>query len=91
MRFAEAAASLNAGKSGMPDGHETMFPADVLSPAALRLLAACDRASVFGGMGSWNDLGFPDPAEAEEYKAVSEALYAAVNTAYLAVANGDHT
>ncbi len=54
---------------------------------ARQLMASASRAYVFGGMGSWNDLGF-DGALNDEYNRVSGALYAAVKAATLAAANG---
>lgn len=59
------------------------------SAAAHRLLAEADQAWVFGGMGSWNDLGFPDQAVEQEYQEVSRALYSAVLNAVLASTNCD--
>jgi hypothetical protein len=57
------------------------FPYQVLSERQNRLLLAGDRAWVFGGMGSWNDIGFQDEQLHAEYEAVSERLYKAVNMA----------
>ena len=43
---------------------------------------------VFGGMGSWNDIGFvPDDPMAPEYESVSADLYSAVLAALGAAAN----
>jgi hypothetical protein len=41
-------------------------------------LDACQSAWVFGGMGSWNDMGF-EGADQKEYDHVSEQLFAALN------------
>jgi hypothetical protein len=66
------------------DAPEQPYHTDLLPPSgygtqAKRVLAACAHAWVFGGMGSWNDLGF-EPSEAQrEYEHLSDELYAAVN------------
>lgn len=52
-----------------------------------RLTAALAESWVFGGMGSWNDLGFGEPDVAADYQAVTRDLYAAVMTAVDAVTN----
>ena len=54
---------------------------------AQQLAAMAARAWVFGGMGSWNDLGFELRAVEAEYDEVSRNLYAAVLLALLASAN----
>ncbi len=59
------------------------------APAAHRLLATADQAWVFGGMGSWNDLGFADAAVEQEYQQISRDLYGAVLAAILASTNCD--
>jgi hypothetical protein len=56
-----------------------------LSPRALpedvrAVLSAAQHAWVFGGMGSWNDMGF-DGADEKEYERVSEELFKAVTRA----------
>lgn len=48
----------------------------------LSILSALSHASVFGGMGSWNDLG-----GGETYDRVSQALYEALNDCAVALAN----
>jgi hypothetical protein len=50
------------------------------------MLDAVQSASVFGEMGSWNDLGFDGDAQAK-YEEVSARLYAALNDAICAAAN----
>lgn len=58
--------------------HPEILPATGYGLPARRLLAACERAWAFGGMGSWNDLGFADPDLEARYRAVTPELYAAV-------------
>lgn len=40
-----------------------------------------------GGIGSWNDIGFTDPAEQQEYEDLTERLYRGVCTGILTAAN----
>jgi hypothetical protein len=76
------------GLRGTPVGyHRDLAPVDTLSPEAENLLNACQAAWVFGGMGSWNDIGFEDAAEQAEYEAVSSYLYNALVEAIPAAAN----
>ena len=75
------------------DEPTTKYHADVLPPGAeldrRRLLVAALRAYVFGGMGTWNDIGPPpDDDEANaEYDRVTPLLYAAVLDALAAAVN----
>ncbi|GAB3914442.1 hypothetical protein GCM10011575_44990 [Microlunatus endophyticus] len=50
-------------------------------------MAAGSRAWVFGGMGSWNDLGFPDEGVEQDYEQLSSTLFAAVLTAITTATN----
>ncbi|GAA3670982.1 hypothetical protein [Microbacterium marinilacus] len=60
---------------------------ETLSLPRRQLLAAATLAWVFGGMGSWNDLGFRDDAQMEEYNALTSRLYDAVLGAVVAAVN----
>ena len=64
----------------------SMLPPDGYSLPARRLLAAASYASVFGGMGSWNDLGVA-PAQQAEYDRVTQDLQEAVKLSLVAAAN----
>jgi|SRR5690348_3732721 hypothetical protein len=61
-------------------------PAGKLALAPSQLLAASQAAWVFGGMGSWNDLGFEGDDKAT-YERLSEDLYMLLNTAVVFAAN----
>lgn len=77
--FAGALEALEAGEPALPSYYSDLLPPEGYGAEARRVLAACAHAWVFGGMGSWNDLGF-DPAEEQaEYERLSAELYAAVN------------
>lgn len=79
--FREAISELDRAAEGVAadwgDARFTGFDARRLS-----IMSAASRASMFGGMGSWNDLG-----GGETYDKVSEALYATLNDCIMALAN----
>jgi hypothetical protein len=74
--FAEA---LAAGKSNELRGrfHDDVMPASA-DRARWQLFALASGSYVFGGMGSWNDLGAPDPQGEAAYQRISMELYSAV-------------
>lgn len=53
---------------------------------ASRLLAASQAAWVFGGMGSWNDLGFAG-SDQRQYEAISDNLFRQINSSLIATVN----
>lgn len=77
--FAGALAALEADEPALPSHYSALLPPEGYGAEARRVLAACAHASVFGGMGSWNDLGFGTAEEQSEYESLSGELYAAVN------------
>lgn len=66
--------------------HRDLAPEGALNLPAARLLACCQAAWVFGGMGSWNDLGF-DGADEDQYQTLSDRLFGLVNRAICSGAN----
>jgi hypothetical protein len=66
--------------------HTDLCPSGMLPADCRAILDAAQSAWVFGGMGSWNDLGF-DGAAATTYDEVSRHLYAAMQDAICAAAN----
>ncbi len=60
--------------------HTDLAPPGVLTDSASALLAACQKAWVFGGMGSWNDMGFEGDAQ-RDYERVSVNLFRTLNAA----------
>jgi hypothetical protein len=74
--FAKALAALNE-EAGAEGYHRDLYPGRNGSRSAAAILQAAQHAWVFGGMGSWNDLGF-DGADAKVYERVSEQLYQAL-------------
>jgi len=86
--FAKAfEAGLTALSSTEPGagGHE-LTPDSALPPPAAQLLNAVQAAWVFGGMGSWNDVGF-EGDDQRVYEQLSEDLYQLLNAAIIAAAN----
>lgn len=65
--------------------HPDMVPTG-FDTSAWDLIAMAAEAWVFGGMGSWNDLGF-EPGVQQRYEEVSRALYEAVLRAFIASVN----
>jgi len=77
--FDSALQTLSSGKKAKT--HLTgLAPEGWLDRRALLLLNACQSAWVFGGMGSWNDMGFGGDVQ-DEYLAVTSALWDALNDA----------
>jgi hypothetical protein len=74
--FAKALAALNE-EVGSEAYHRDLFPEKTGTRSAVATLQAAQHVWVFGGMGSWNDLGF-DGNDAKEYDRVSEQLYQAL-------------
>jgi hypothetical protein len=75
----ERALETLARDGGTAAFHRDFFRGPLPRDAA-RVLDACQHASVFGGMGSWNDMGF-DGADGRDYERVSENLFSAINAA----------
>lgn len=74
--FEKAARVLASGPTGMS---AVKIPCFARYPEpARRLLGAAYGAWVFGGMGSWNDLGFEDDAVHGEYETLSADLHSAI-------------
>jgi hypothetical protein len=57
------------------DHFKKYFPKGFYNEYFFQLAGAADAAWVFGGMGSWNDLGFDRPEDQKEYSELSDMLY----------------
>lgn len=83
--FRHALAALDgAGRRGY---HRDLAPPGILTDIELRVLDACQLASVFGGMGSWNDMRFEGVTQ-DTYKAVSDRLFATTSASVPTAVNG---
>ncbi|MEP6940517.1 MAG: hypothetical protein ABI846_12205 [Rudaea sp.] len=69
-----------------PATYADLYPPGALPSAAGAVLAAAQKAWVFGGMGSWNDMSFDGDA-AMDYARVSAQLYAALTRSICAATN----
>jgi hypothetical protein len=67
--------------------HPDMLPVAGFSTEARQILAVAAQAYVFGGMGSWNDLGFENLELQKEYGEVTKILYQAVKMSILMASN----
>ncbi|MBX3375810.1 MAG: hypothetical protein KF678_02255 [Phycisphaeraceae bacterium] len=76
--FDRAFACLDRSRPAPDPFHTDVAPPGALPDEATRLLAACQHAWVFGGMGSWNDLGIQGEGKSE-YEAASDALFSQIN------------
>lgn len=65
--------------------HKDLFIPGTLTIAAQSLLKAAQSAWVFGGMGSWNDMGFSGELQSE-YERVSDSLFNLLNESVEAAA-----
>lgn len=83
--FAEALDTIATKGAARHGYHQDLAPPGFLSDQAALLLDACQSAWVFGGMGSWSDLGFAGEDQ-KTYERVSDRLFQAVNSAISAAA-----
>ncbi len=67
--------------------HKDLIPIDNYSVTAKQILFSAVSAWVFGGMGSWNDLGFESKEDNEKYDRLSDQLYSNINEAIIAGIN----
>jgi len=65
--------------------HRDLYPMGAVGTGAASLLKAAQSAWVFGGMGSWNDMGFEGETQ-KEYERISDKLFELLNDAIEAAA-----
>jgi hypothetical protein len=85
--FAKALKTLNSETPYEDFYHTDMIVLENYSLQAKQLIFGAANAWVFGGMGSWNDIGFNEKEKEEKYELHTEELYDAVITALLAGIN----
>jgi hypothetical protein len=85
--FTKARAILSDDVPGTAYYHQDLLADKHYSLTARQVLFAAGAAWVFGGMGSWNDLGFNTAEESKTYNEVSAGLFDSINQSILAVAN----
>ncbi|SRR6266581_4658400 len=84
--FSQALALLDSQSPEIPY-HPDLLPPVGYSLLARQLTASAARAWVFGGMMSFDDLGFKESKLEDEYKALLQDLYDTVVNALLSAAN----
>jgi len=87
--FARAIETLDSDGKKRHGYHKDLVLDGLVPTLAEGLLDAAQSAWVFGGMGSWNDLGF-EGAEQIEYDRVSQQLFAVLNEAIQLAANASY-
>lgn len=85
--FEKARHTLESRTPGSNYFNNDLLPLDKYSLSARQLLYAAGQAFVFGGMGSWNDLGFEKNEDNETYDRLSEQLYSNIIDAIIAGTN----
>ena len=85
--FAAAGALLMGGSA--PELVSDFVHYAPLDAMQLKLLGAVEAAWVFGGMGSWNDVGAPEQHKAD-YERLSDALFNLCCDAICAIANATY-
>ena len=88
--FDRALAHLSSSDPSDGVYHSDLAPRGALPPEASQLLAAAQVAWVFGGMGSWNDLGF-DGEDQATYDRLSEELFRLLNEAIVVATNAGNS
>ncbi|MEQ1498925.1 MAG: hypothetical protein ABL914_09720 [Novosphingobium sp.] len=86
--FESAIDQLDAKKPAQFVWNQNALPDGLgISLEARQLLAAAQKAWVFGGMGSWNDLYLPDQDIQANYDRVSSSLFTALQNALVCAVN----
>jgi hypothetical protein len=86
-RFDKAIDLLDSSLSNEKEPNMQMIPSDRINLETIQLLTGASAAWCFGGMGSWNDVGFKENHKYELYDRLTADLYDIVNESYIAVAN----
>jgi hypothetical protein len=67
--------------------HPDMLPGTGFDLEARQVMAAAVQAYVFGGMGSWNDMGFAEKDLNKEYQRITKDMYEAVKMSIVMASN----
>jgi len=84
--FRKAAAILSSDQPLSDAHHSDLAPTAAVPLEAKQLLGAVQAAWVFGGMGSWSDLGFAGDDQ-QEYDKLSDELFARLNQSIVGAVN----
>lgn len=85
--FQHAINMLDAEKFDEHSSATPFIPKEKITLTLSQLFAAAGASNVFGGMGSWNDIGFREKEKEDLYDKLSAELYAVMNQSFLAIAN----
>jgi hypothetical protein len=83
----EKSLQLLDSQNPVPPYHTDILPEDGFNLVSRQIMAAAMQAYVFGGMGSWNDMGFADKTLNGEYQKITADLYQAVNMSIVIASN----
>ena len=86
-QFEKAKSALDSPSPEEHFYHKDLIPLSEHSLMERQLLFSAGVAWVFGGMGSWNDLGFENQEDNDVYEYLSEQLYSNINNAIIAAIN----
>lgn len=86
-RFESASKILDSDAPNEKYYNKELIPLDNYSKVAKQILFSAGSAWAFGGMGSWNDLGFESKKDNELYNNLSKRLYDDINQAIISATN----
>ncbi len=86
-QFAKAKSVLESETPQKEYYHTDLIPVENYSLISRQIIFSAGSSWVFGGMGSWNDLGFSNKEDNETYDRLSEQLYSIINQAIIAGTN----
>lgn len=85
--FKHSRTILNSEQPEQNSYYKKLIPIRNYSLAARQILFAASSSWVFGGMGSWNDVGYAVENEFELYKQLSAELYDNINRSVVSAVN----
>jgi beta-lactamase superfamily II metal-dependent hydrolase len=80
---------LNSEKPEVDFYHNDLISIENYDLQNRQLLLSASKAFVFGGMGSWNDMGFENEETNKKYNELSTELYNTMNQAIVCAINND--
>ena len=87
--FETAKETLNSKKPETDFYHKDLINTDNYNLENRQLLLSASKAFVFGGMGSWNDMGFENEETNKKYNELSTELYSIINKAIICAINNN--
>jgi len=87
--FENAKKTLNSGSPETGFYHNDIMRKENYDLQNRQLLLSASKAFVFGGMGSWNDMGFENEEKNTTYNELSFQLYNSINKSIVCAINND--